>query len=46
MIFQEMIEKIDLTPEKRQLWIQIYDMLNEKGKEFLEESFEKLLNEK
>lgn len=45
MTFQEIIEKIDIIPEKRQLWIQIYEMLNEKGKKFLEESFSKILSQ-
>jgi hypothetical protein len=44
MNFLEILEKLDLTPEKKDKWQQIYDMLNDEGKAFLEQQFEEEIN--
>ena len=40
MNFKEILEKLDLTPEKKDKWQQIYEMLNDDGKAFLEKQFQ------
>lgn len=44
MSFKDILEKLELTPEKKAKWQQIYDMLNDEGKAFLEQQFEEEIN--
>lgn len=40
MNFQEILAKLDLTPQKKDKWQEIYEMLNDDGKAFLVQQFE------